>query len=314
MMMRHLLRDPPHLRARLGGAAGAPQGAGEIDARLGELGRTRERALEQRNALGDPVPGRAAPRRAARGSSPRPGTRLRERVAAARRPRPARRAARRARGEGVARMWLGFRCAHRVRPSGRQFAPAAGAHGYTRRFARHLRRGLSLPCDAMQHTSSARYPLALAARLCLARARCARRAPPHPDDWYRFQDLSDVRMAPDGTAVAYLVTTYDRQADESRGASLDRGLGGQRSRAAHSRRERERTAFQPGRAYLSFLSARPAGNTTQLWSLDRRGGKPRRLTHVSGEITSYEWSPDSAAPGAGDACRRALARGRVPLR
>ena len=27
--------------------------------------------------------------------------------------------------------------------------------------------------------------------------------------------------------------------------------------------------------------------------LDRRGGEPRQLTHVTGEIDSYAWSPDS---------------------
>jgi dipeptidyl aminopeptidase/acylaminoacyl peptidase len=51
--------------------------------------------------------------------------------------------------------------------------------------------------------------------------------------------------------------------------------------------------FSPDGRYLSFLSARPAGERTQLWVLDRRGGEPRQLTHVSGELTSYEWSPDA---------------------
>ena len=37
-----------------------------------------------------------------------------------------------------------------------------------------------------------------------------------PQDWYRFQVLSELQMAPDGTAVAYLVTHYDKDLDESR--------------------------------------------------------------------------------------------------
>jgi dipeptidyl aminopeptidase/acylaminoacyl peptidase len=51
--------------------------------------------------------------------------------------------------------------------------------------------------------------------------------------------------------------------------------------------------FSPDGRYLSFLSARPSGEKSQLWVLDRRGGEPRQLTHVTGELTSYEWSPDS---------------------
>ena len=115
----------------------------------------------------------------------------------------------------------------------------------------------------------------------------------NPDDWYRFQNVSDIRMAPDGAAVAYLVTSYDKQSDASRQAlwlvdwagrepvQLTRGEGVSEPR------------FSPDGRYLSFLSARPAGSATQLWLLDRRGGEPRQLTHVSGEITGYEWSPDA---------------------
>src|ERR1700730_14290991 len=39
-----------------------------------------------------------------------------------------------------------------------------------------------------------------------------------PEDWFRFQAVSDLRIAPDGAAVAYLVRSYDQESDESRGA------------------------------------------------------------------------------------------------
>ncbi|HEY2536956.1 MAG TPA: S9 family peptidase [Solirubrobacteraceae bacterium] len=52
--------------------------------------------------------------------------------------------------------------------------------------------------------------------------------------------------------------------------------------------------FSPDGRYLSFLSARPGDSSTQLWLLDRRGGEPRQLTHVPGEITDYAWSRDGA--------------------
>jgi dipeptidyl aminopeptidase/acylaminoacyl peptidase len=113
-----------------------------------------------------------------------------------------------------------------------------------------------------------------------------------PEDWYRFQPLSDLQVAPDGAAVAYLVTTYDRQTDESRSAlwSADwaHGEGVQLTRGESVTDPR----FSPDGRYLSYLSARPAAGEAQLWLLDRRGGEGRAVSHVTQEITGYAWAPD----------------------
>ena len=115
-----------------------------------------------------------------------------------------------------------------------------------------------------------------------------------PEDWYRFQALSDLQIAPDGASVAYLVTRYDEEADESRSAlcSADWAQGEGRQ-LTHGESVWE-PRFSPDGRYLSFLAARPADSGTQLWLLDRRGGEARAVSHVSGEITGYEWSPDGA--------------------
>jgi dipeptidyl aminopeptidase/acylaminoacyl peptidase len=127
---------------------------------------------------------------------------------------------------------------------------------------------------------------------CLAPLAAHAGRPLSPDDWYRFKDVGGIRMAPDGSAVAYLVTTYDKQSDESRQALWIAGWSGkapvQLTRGASVSEPR----FSPDGRHLSFLSARPAGSKTELWLLDRNGGKPRRVTQLSGEIVSYEWSPD----------------------
>ena len=132
-------------------------------------------------------------------------------------------------------------------------------------------------------------------RACAPLGRLRRPRAACREDWYRFQALSDLQIAPDGAAVAYLVTTYDKEADESRSALWMRGLGARRERAAHARGERHGSALQSRRALpeLSGGAARPRA-ATQLWLLDRRGGEARAVSHVSGEITGYEWSPDGA--------------------
>ena len=115
-----------------------------------------------------------------------------------------------------------------------------------------------------------------------------------PEDWYRFQAVSDLEIAPDGAAVAYLVTSYDRASDESRAALWTVDWAGQHSEPLTRGESVSEPRFSPDGRYLSFLSARPSSTNTQLWLLERHGGEPRQLTHVNGEITSYAWAPDGS--------------------
>jgi dipeptidyl aminopeptidase/acylaminoacyl peptidase len=115
-----------------------------------------------------------------------------------------------------------------------------------------------------------------------------------PEDWFRFQDVSDLTIAPDGAYVAYLVTSYDRESDESRTALWLADWAGKQSVQLTHGESVSVPRFSPDGRYVSFLSARPAATPTQLWVLDRRGGEPRQLSHVTGEISSYQWSPDGA--------------------
>ena len=109
--------------------------------------------------------------------------------------------------------------------------------------------------------------------------------PIQPEDFYRFKDVSDLAIARDGSAVAYLVTSYDRASDESRGALWLVDWNGTGARQLTHRASVSSPRFAPdGR--VSFLRA------GQLWSVDRHGGSPRQLSHVAGEIDRYEWSPD----------------------
>jgi dipeptidyl aminopeptidase/acylaminoacyl peptidase len=132
---------------------------------------------------------------------------------------------------------------------------------------------------------------ALALLLYLAPAAWAGRALT-PEDWYRFKDVSDLTMAPDGTAVAYLVTSYDQASDQSRSALWLADWAGKGSVELTYGESVSEPRFSPDGRYISFLSARPADAATQLYLLDRRGGEPQQLTHVNGVIVSYQWAPD----------------------
>jgi dipeptidyl aminopeptidase/acylaminoacyl peptidase len=113
-----------------------------------------------------------------------------------------------------------------------------------------------------------------------------------PEDWFRFQHVSDLVMSHDGADVAYLVTSYDRVSDESRAALwVTDWTGKEHTQLTHDEGVSE-PRFTPDGGYVSFLSARIPGAGTQLWRVGRRGGKLQQLSHVTGEITGYDWAPD----------------------
>ena len=127
---------------------------------------------------------------------------------------------------------------------------------------------------------------------CLAPPAAQAGRPLTPEDWFRFQALSDLNIAPDG-AVAYLVTSYDRESDESRAALWTVDWAARESVQLTRGESVSEPRFSPDGRYLSFLSARPEGSNTQVWVLDRHGRELRQVSRVTGEIASYEWSPDS---------------------
>src|SRR5579864_3721907 len=117
-----------------------------------------------------------------------------------------------------------------------------------------------------------------------------------PDDFYNMQTITDPQVSPDGKWVAYVVSTNDRDADESRAAiwmvSWD---GAQQVQLTNPAHETSSPRWSQDGRYLAYLSV-PAGtdkDKSQIMLLDRRGGEPKGLTTVTDDIESYEWAPDS---------------------
>jgi dipeptidyl aminopeptidase/acylaminoacyl peptidase len=114
------------------------------------------------------------------------------------------------------------------------------------------------------------------------------------DDFYNIQDLSDPQVAPDGNWVAYVVSTNDRDADESRSAiwmvSWD---GSQQVQLTNGAHEIGSPRWSRDGRYLAYLSVPAGTDKSQILLLDRRGGEARALTTVADDIESFEWAPDS---------------------
>ena len=125
-------------------------------------------------------------------------------------------------------------------------------------------------------------------------AQTARR-PLKVDDLFRFRDVRDPQVSPDGQWVAYVVSTVDTKEDKSSSHIWLVKIDGTNDRQITFGQESESSPrWSPDGNSLSFTSSRPGkARGSQVWLLDRRGGEAMQLTDVKGRLQGYEWAPDS---------------------
>ncbi len=116
-----------------------------------------------------------------------------------------------------------------------------------------------------------------------------------PEDVYGLTGVSDPRLSPDGTTVAYVVDRVDGEANEYRGAiwlAPADGSGEPRQFTAGAKMDGD-PRWSPDGASLAFTSNRD-GKVAQLYVMPARGGEARKLTDLKEDVTQPEWSPDGA--------------------
>lgn len=117
-------------------------------------------------------------------------------------------------------------------------------------------------------------------------------------DLVRFKLPGDVQLSPDGTQVAYTVTTMHLDTNDyettiwsapTAGGSAPRQLTwgvGSKGRPGD-----RMPRYSPDGTKLAFTADR--GDGGQVWLLDlQQGGEATRLTDLGGSISAIEWSPD----------------------
>jgi dipeptidyl aminopeptidase/acylaminoacyl peptidase len=130
------------------------------------------------------------------------------------------------------------------------------------------------------------------------RAQAARGAT--AEDYFAFETLGDPRFSPDGSTIAFVVTTVDQKQNRRRSAIYSVPADGSREPQALTDVARSSNAprWRPDGKALAFLSARPAPGDdsprTQVWLLPLSGGEPRRLTNLQNGVTTFQWSPDGS--------------------
>jgi dipeptidyl aminopeptidase/acylaminoacyl peptidase len=128
-----------------------------------------------------------------------------------------------------------------------------------------------------------------------ANSAAAQLRPVAVDDQFRFSDVGDPQISPDGEWVLYTLTSWDVAADRrNTDVWKVKWDGSQRSQVTFSPENENAPRWSPDGKYISFLSSRPGpAKGTQVWVLERAGGEARQLTQLKGGVTSYQWSPDS---------------------
>ena len=123
------------------------------------------------------------------------------------------------------------------------------------------------------------------------------------EDYYAFETLADPHFSPDGSTIAFVVTTVDQAQNRRRSAIWTISADGSRepvvlTTAPQSSRS---PRWKPDGTAIAFLSARAIPGdaadetpTTQVWLLPLAGGEPRRLTNLLNGVSSFQWSPDGA--------------------
>ena len=119
-----------------------------------------------------------------------------------------------------------------------------------------------------------------------------------PADVYDLVNASDPRVSPDGSRVAYVVTTIDREASDYRSAIWITQADGAGEPVQFTAGEKRDTMprWSPDGRLLAFASNRGGEEKApaQLYVMAAHGGEPRRLTDLKESVEAIAWSPDSS--------------------
>src|SRR2546423_5629054 len=118
------------------------------------------------------------------------------------------------------------------------------------------------------------------------------------EDYYAFETLADPHFSPDGSTIAFVVTTIDQKQNRRRSVIYSVPADGAREPQPLTDPARSSTTprWRPDGKAIAFLSARPAPGDdnprTQVWLLPLTGGEPQRISNLQNGVTAFQWSPD----------------------
>jgi dipeptidyl aminopeptidase/acylaminoacyl peptidase len=122
----------------------------------------------------------------------------------------------------------------------------------------------------------------------------AERRVPTIDDLLAIASLGSPRISPDGTRVAYTVTTadFDQDAFVTHVWIVDLATG-ERTQITRGAKSASGPEWSPDGRWLAFTSNR-AGDKTQVFAIRPDGGEAVQLTKADSGVSRFAWSPDGS--------------------
>ena len=119
------------------------------------------------------------------------------------------------------------------------------------------------------------------------------------DDYPRVLSIADPQRSPDGTWVAYTLTTIDAEKDKrNTDLWMARWDGTEQVQLTSSPDNETSPRWSPDGKSLAFLASRGSDDDkkqgAQLWLLPRQGGEALKVSDVKGGLSDVQWAPDSA--------------------
>jgi dipeptidyl aminopeptidase/acylaminoacyl peptidase len=121
------------------------------------------------------------------------------------------------------------------------------------------------------------------------------------EDYFAFESLSDPHFSPDGSSIAFVVTTIDQKQNRRRSVIQLVPADGSGNAITLTTAPQSSTSprWRPDGKAIAFLSARPIDADTtgssprnQVWLLPMTGGEPVRVTNLLNGVSGFQWSPD----------------------
>jgi len=114
------------------------------------------------------------------------------------------------------------------------------------------------------------------------------------EDLYNLQQLSDVRMSPDGRHVMYRLQRVDKKTEKKYGNLwVVPTAGGEARQFTYGDQSDSSPHWSPDGRSIAFLSNRAdKEKPSQIFIIPFDGGEARKLTSIDGEINIVSWSPD----------------------
>jgi dipeptidyl aminopeptidase/acylaminoacyl peptidase len=139
--------------------------------------------------------------------------------------------------------------------------------------------------------------MAIAAAALVSMAGAAQAASVTVEDLMRLRTIVDVKISPDGSLVAFVVSTPSLDKDEHDASLFVVPAGGgtpvrlaERARILNVPLPSPRLRWSPDGTTIAFLGF--SGDRPQVFACAASGGEARALTQAAEGVSAYEWSPD----------------------